>query len=45
MRDALRLDSGGSSAVYLRGGYGGLGGYLNEEWGRDIPNALVMVER
>ncbi|RTR29925.1 hypothetical protein EJ104_02565 [Deinococcus radiophilus] len=45
LSDAMRMDSGDSSAVYLRGGYGDLGGYLNPEWSRPIPNAVVMVRR
>ncbi|GHG08072.1 hypothetical protein GCM10017783_20810 [Deinococcus piscis] len=45
LSDAVRMDSGGSSAVYLSGGYADLGGYLNPAWSRDIPNAVVMVPR
>ncbi|MDO4263915.1 MAG: hypothetical protein Q4C67_06940 [Deinococcus sp.] len=45
LSDAVRMDSGGSSAVYLTGGYADLGGYLNPAWSRDIPNAVVMVPR
>ncbi len=45
LTEAIRVDSGGSSAVYVAGGYAGLGGYLNPAWSRDIPNALVMVPR
>lgn len=43
--DAVRMDSGGSSAVYVTGGYADLGGYLNPVAGRNIPNAVVMVPR
>ncbi|WP_261663227.1 hypothetical protein [Deinococcus sp. Marseille-Q6407] len=45
LSDAVRMDSGSSSAVYLTGGYADLGGYLNPGWSRDIPNAVVMVPR
>ncbi|PTA69139.1 phosphodiester glycosidase family protein [Deinococcus arcticus] len=45
VRDAVRLDSGSSSAAYLTGGYAGLGGYLNTVWSRPVPNAVVFVPR
>lgn len=45
VEEAMRLDSGSSSGVYVRGGYAGLGGYLNAQWGNAVPNAVVMVPK
>ena len=39
LRDAVRLDSGTSAAVYLNGGM------LAGKWGRTVPNAIVVVPR
>lgn len=39
LRDAVRLDSGTSAAVYLSGGM------LAGNWGRTVPNAIVVVPR
>lgn len=44
--DAIRLDSGNSSTVYVKsGGYGPFSGYLNRSWGRKVANALVLIPR
>ncbi|MDV6373292.1 phosphodiester glycosidase family protein [Deinococcus sp. ZS9-10] len=45
VRDAVRMDSGSSATAYLRGGYGGLGAYMNTVWSRPVPNAIVFVPR
>jgi hypothetical protein len=39
VRDAIRLDSGSSAAVFVAGGM------LSGRWGRTVPNALVFVPR
>ncbi|MBB6098743.1 hypothetical protein HNR42_002178 [Deinobacterium chartae] len=39
VRDALRLDSGTSAAVYVGGGY------FNRVWSRAVPNAIVVLPR
>lgn len=44
--DAIRMDSGSSSTVYVaKGGFGSLNGYLNTVWGKQVPNAIVMVPK
>ena len=39
LREAVRLDSGTSAAVYV------MGGMVGNKWGRTVPNAIVFMPR